>query len=350
MLTKYERLGASSRLRFEQYLPYLTEENIQVTRSPLFSEKYIKDLQHNKRSLVNILNAYMKRINTLLCIYKFDLIWIEKESLPWLPTIFEIFFYSGVPYILDYDDAVFHYYDQNTNPLIKFLLTTKHPVLMKNAAIVIAGNNYIANFAKVSGAKNVQIIPTVVDMNRYKNSNLRKFQKTNISTIGWVGQRATSSFLYPLNELFQKFSNEGKVKFVAVGIDAGLLGLEMESLPWQEETEVDVIRQFDIGIMPLSNGLFERGKCGYKLIQYMACELPVIASPVGINCEIIEHGVNGFLAESSSEWEVSIRVLLNDSKLRKKMGCAGREKVEKQYSLEVTAPKLVSILKKTMEN
>lgn len=128
-------------------------------------------------------------------------------------------------------------------------------------------------------------------------------------------------------------------------IDAQFLGLPMESIAWSEQTEAASIASFDIGIMPLVDEPFERGKCGYKLIQYMACGLPVVASPVGVNCQIVEHGVNGFLAETPAEWEDALRTLAADPGLRMRMGRAGRQKVEAQYAIQVAGPRMAELLK-----
>ena len=124
---------------------------------------------------------------------------------------------------------------------------------------------------------------------------------------------------------------------MAISIDAATLGLPMDSLPWAEATESEDIARLDIGIMPLVDAPFERGKCGYKLIQYMACGLPVVASPVGVNRQIVEHGVNGFLADTPEAWATALRTLCHDPALRARMGAAGRRKVEQQYCLHVTA-------------
>jgi hypothetical protein len=145
--------------------------------------------------------------------------------------------------------------------------------------------------------------------------------------------------------LFEQLRKEGRGRFTAIGINAQQLGLPMASVPWREDTEVASLQTLDVGIMPLLDGPFERGKCGYKLIQYMACGLPIVASPVGVNRQIVEHGVNGFLAQTPREWEEALESLLADPLLRKRMGAAGREKVERLYSIQVTGPRLVSLLK-----
>jgi len=145
--------------------------------------------------------------------------------------------------------------------------------------------------------------------------------------------------------LFERLSAQGRARFAAIGIDAQSLGLPMTSIAWTEQTEVASISSFDIGIMPLLDGSFERGKCGYKLIQYMACGLPVVASPVGVNCQIVEHGVNGFLAETPEQWEQALQTLLADADLRQRMGQAGRKKVEQEYCIQVTGPKMAALLR-----
>ncbi|WP_442496920.1 glycosyltransferase family 4 protein [Methylobacter sp. sgz302048] len=317
-----------------------------MTISPLFSDTYVSGLQRNSRKLGNVALAYAGRIKALLGSGSFDLVWIEKEALPWLPAWIERALMSnGIPFILDYDDAVFHYYDLHCNPLVKTILGDKHPALMRGAALVVTGNKYLAKFAKQSGAKHVEILPTVIDLDRYPAPIQRSATDKSLPPcVGWIGQRSTASFLEPYKQLFERLLSAGQARFTAIGIDALSLGLPMESIPWTEKTEASSIASFDIGIMPLVDEPFERGKCGYKLIQYMACGLPVVASPVGVNCQIVEHGVNGFLAETPEQWEQALQMLLVDEGLRQRMGLAGRQKVEQHYCIQVTGPKLTKLL------
>ena len=345
MLSRYGRLGASSRMRFYQYLPWLEAADIHVTHTPLFSDAYVQGLQRNTKSPLEALRAYAGRVQALLASRKFDLLWIEKETLPWLPAWFEKMLLPGaVPYVLDYDDAVFHYYDEHSNPAVRALLAGKHPALMQGAALVVAGNAYLAEFARQAGAPQVEVVPTVIDLARYPVEMCQRAASDAPPCVGWIGQRTTASFLAPYASLFQRLSVAGRARFAAIGIDAQALGLPMESIPWTEQTEVASIAGFDIGIMPLLDGSFERGKCGYKLIQYMACGLPVVASPVGVNRQIVEHGVNGFLAETPEQWEQALQTLLADAGLRQRMGQAGRQKVEQQYCIQVTGPTLSHLL------
>ncbi len=252
---------------------------------------------------------------------------------------------KDIPLVLDYDDAVFHQYDMHPNPLVRRLFSTKHQRLMRRATLVVAGNEYIADYARRAGAPRVALLPTVVDLNRYQPVLSPPDAFEDVSpTVGWIGQRSTAAFLQPLAPVFKRLTDEGVMRFRAIGIDAAKLGLCMTSEPWSEAGEVSSIQHLDVGIMPLEDEPFERGKCGYKLIQYMACGLPVVASPVGVNATIVEHGVNGFLATTIDEWEQAFRTLAADPALRQRMGAAGRIKVERDYCLQVTAPRLAGWL------
>lgn len=345
VLPRYGCLGASSRMRFYQYLPWLEAAGIEITSSPLFSDAYVQGLQRNTKSPLEALRAYAGRVQALFSSRQFDLLWIEKETFPWLPGWVEkILLASAVPYVLDYDDAVFHYYDKNRNPVLRAMLAGKHPELMQGAALVVAGNQYLAEFARQAHAPHVEVVPTVIDLARYSMATRNAKEGGALPCVGWIGQRSTASFLAPYVPLFERLSADGRARFAAIGIDAPSLGLPMASIPWSEPTEVASIASFDIGIMPLLDGAFERGKCGYKLIQYMACGLPVVASPVGVNRQIVEHGVNGFLAETLEQWEQALQTLLADANLRQRMGQAGRQKVEREYCIQVTGPKMAAML------
>lgn len=332
-------------MRFYQYLPWLEAAGISITAAPLFSDGYVQGLQQNIKNPLEVLRAYAGRVQALLISREYDLLWIEKEALPWLPAWLEKMLLSNaVPYVLDYDDAVFRFYDQHRNPVVKALLAGKHPALIKRAALVVAGNAYLAEFARAAGARQVELVPTVIDLERYPLATINPARVDGPPWVGWIGQRATAAFLVPYAPLFERLSAYGRARFAAIGIDAQTLGLPMASIAWTEKTEAASICSFDIGIMPLVDQPFERGKCGYKLIQYMACGLPVVASPVGVNCQIVEHGVNGLLAETPEQWEQALRTLLADPGLRQRMGQAGRAKVEREYCIQVTGPRLAALL------
>ncbi len=351
-LTRFDRLGASSRMRFFQYLPHLSKEGIDVTVSSLFSDDYVQFLQQrNYHSRRAAFRGLIGRIARLLDTRGFDLLWVEKEALPWIPLALESLLMSGKqPYVLDYDDAVFHYYDQHRNPIVRHLLANKHDGIMRRAAMVVAGNAYIAERALAAGAGSVRILPTVVDLTRYSSPTNSGRDKSGAVVVGWIGQRHNAHYLKIVGEAVSTLHGQGKASFMAVGAGkAGIADLPFQSVTWSESTETAEIAKFDIGIMPLPDEPFERGKCGYKLIQYMASGKPVIASPVGINASIVEDGVNGFLARSPADWSAALGMLVADAHLRNRMGAAGREKVERLFSLQVTGSQLVSLLREAVE-
>ena len=349
VLTRYSSLGASSRYRFYQYIPYFQDQGAQITIEPLLGDNYINYL-YNKTNipLIEIIKKYFERIFSLLKKNKFDIIWLQQEAFPWLPAWFETALTkSKIPLIVDYDDAFFHRYDQHSSNAVKFFLKYKIDKVMNSADLVVAGNRYLSDRAIKNKTKKVVILPTVVDINCYSTESL---SDDKLFTIGWIGSPSTAKYLFVIQNALEVIYKLGDVKVVLVGSGS----MEMENLPleirkWNESTEVKDIQSFDVGIMPLTDSLWERGKCGFKLIQYMACGKPVVASPIGINAEIVKHGVNGFLANNQEEWVKYFEILRNDRDLRKRMGIAGRKLVEEKYSLQVNAPKLIQEFKNLLQ-
>jgi glycosyltransferase involved in cell wall biosynthesis len=342
-LTRYGRLGASSRLRTYQYLSFLKKHGIEVEVMPLLDDEYIRDLYSGKgRQRVKIFKAYLHRIKYLFKAKRFDLVWIEKELFPFLPAWGEVMLNTlRVPYIVEYDDAIFHNYDLNPNRLVRFFLRTKIDQVMKRAAVVVVGNDYLGNRARQAGAKRVEYIPTAVDLERYKV--IPKKSEAPF-TIGWIGSPATAEYIQLVQPALSEIFKDGQTRVALVGSGPiELSDVPVEILSWTEESEVAAIQNFDVGIMPLPDEPWERGKCGYKLIQYLACGRPVIASPVGVNKQIVEHGVNGFLVGDITDWISALKELRDNAPLREAMGRAGRCKVEKQYCVQVTAPHLAEI-------
>ena len=349
-MTRYCRAGPSSRYRFFQFLPFLEKENFQVTVSPLFNEQYIKNLFSGQRKFkpLNPALAYMKRTAKLLFDQNYDLVWMEKEALPWIPAFMEKMLYKkSVPFVIDYDDAIFHRHDQHPNPLVRGLLSKKIENIMACSRVVVVGNRYLAKYAQKAGAPRVEILPTVVDLSKYK---VKENFDSSCFKIGWVGSPSTSRHINIASEALKYICLKNNVEFRAMGaLQKDIVAIPGKLIPWNAETETMELTRFDVGIMPLPDTPWEKGKCGFKLIQYMAAGLPVIASPVGMNSEIVDHGVNGFLASSTDEWIKYLEILKEDLDLRRTMGAESREKVEKIYSLKVVAPKLISIIKEATE-
>jgi len=339
LLSRYGRLGASSRVRSLQYLPFIEQQDVHTDISPLFSDEYISALYSGRSRWHLILSGYWTRIKTLFKVKSYDLIWIEKEVFPYLPAFIERFFnIMGVVYIVDYDDAIFHNYDRHRYWFIRALLGKKIDVVMCSSNLVIVGNDYLAARARSAGASWVEIIPTVVDVDRYE---CKAKKDTSELVVGWIGTPSTQCYLQKLIPVFERLKAEFDVRFIAVGANqADLKSSAIEAEPWMEKTESSIIQQFDIGIMPLADTDWELGKCGYKLIQYMACGIPVIASEIGANKKIINNGVNGYLVNDLSEWERMLRALITSNSNRKNMGAAGYKLVHSWYSVQVQAPRL----------
>jgi glycosyltransferase involved in cell wall biosynthesis len=343
-LTRYGSLGSSSRVRFYQYIPSLTSLGMEIQVAPLLGNDYVRNLYGGKRQpVLSVFMAYINRIACLLNSRHFDLLWIEKELFPWLPTLADnLFLHRGIPYVVDYDDAVFHRYEQHGNRPIRALLGKKIDTIMRQATTVVAGNEYLAEHAGHAGARHIEYLPSVVDIKRYK---IR--EKTGEQfRIGWIGSPVTAPYLglirYALEEVMKKTG--ARLVLVGAGAVDPLPGIAKDVLSWSEESEVAHIQSFDVGIMPLPDGPFEQGKSGYKLIQYMACGLPVVASPVGANKRIVEQGKTGFLAANNTAWVEALTLLSTDTVVRDTFGKAGRKKVEQEYSLQVAAPRLMEIL------
>jgi glycosyltransferase involved in cell wall biosynthesis len=329
-----------------QYLPFIKATGFEVRVSSFFDDTYL--INRYSKNVVNargLLSAAIRRLWAVLTVRHGITVFVEYEVLPYLPPLAERWLiWRGCKLIIDYDDAIFHRYDTHPNPWVRVILGKKIAKLMRLADTVLVGNRYLADYAYSAGATRVVKIPTVVDLTRYtvKNSS----QKSVIFTIGWIGSPSTAPYLHVVAPALAQMCRGGGVRVCLIGSGPmDFPGVLLELVPWLEETEVAEIQKFDVGIMPLPDEPWTRGKCGFKLIQYMACGLPVVASPVGVNVEMVRHGVNGYLASTMEEWVCALESLRADLELRHRMGTSGRRRVEEEYCLAVTAPKLVETIK-----
>jgi glycosyltransferase involved in cell wall biosynthesis len=204
--------------------------------------------------------------------------------------------------------------------------------VMRHAKLVWVGNPYLKSRAELAGARQIRLLPTVIDPSRYPQKVYYEKEKV---TIGWIGSPSTLKYVKLILPALEELNREFDIELILVNGKKGVaFSGEQVLIPWSEETEVASIHQMDIGMMPLPDDSWERGKCAYKLIQYMACGLPVVASPVGMNPEVVQHGENGFLAASEAEWVEYLGRLISDASLRKAMGERGRRLVMERYTLE----------------
>jgi len=349
LLSRYGPLGASSRVRSYQYLRFLERQGIQVSVVPLVDDDYLKRLYAGKPpQWRSISNAYLRRLISLLSWRDYDLLWIEYELFPWLPAWVEwLLCHSKISYVVDYDDAVFHRYDLSSSWVARSVLSKKIDRVMKLAKLVIVGNEYLAAHAREAGARRVAYLPTVVDLDRYP---ITMSKARSIFTVGWIGSPTTFPYLQLVQSALSKFCRQRKARLVLVGAPRiQLNGVPTEFREWSEDTEARSIQDFDVGLMPLPDDPWARGKCGYKLVQYMASARSAIASPVGVNRTLVRHGVNGFLATGEMEWVKALNFVCDNPEERDGMGRAGRALVEKEYCVQVTGPKLSILLREAAE-
>jgi glycosyltransferase involved in cell wall biosynthesis len=337
-LTKYDESGPSSRVRSYQFKLYLENDHVEFYFSPLHDTGYIKNLYlRNTRNYLSILKSCMNRFFFLLKndrVRKFDLLVIEKELFPYVPFLDNwILRYLGIPYVLDYDDAIFHNYDLNKNHCLKLLLGNKISTLMLNSSLVLAGNSYLKDYAINAGAKKVTLLPSLINLDDYDRkahySNEGKF------ILGWVGSPSTQHYLPMLAPVLKKLSKIFDIELVTIGAHEFIMeGVKVICYPWTCEIQKEKIKDFDLGIMPLKDTPWEKGKCAYKLLQYMAAGVPVLASAVGANNDVVREGVNGYLASNEEDWEEKLLLCLQNRVSLMTLGENAYEIVKEHYSYQ----------------
>ena len=359
--TKYSYEGPSSRYRFYNYQKCFSKQNIGMIIKPLFSKSYF-DASNKLIKLFIVLFAYSERLvlisQVLIFKKRYDLLLIEYELFPYFYAWFETLLKKrGIKYIVDYDDAIFHKYDMNNNKMIQRLLKNKIAKVMSNAETVMVCNEYLDSYAKKYNSHRFRL-STVVLLDKYKEE-METFQKEEDDTfvIGWIGSRTTSIYILEILPAIEKFVDRYQnIRFDLVGFDRALLSqkdierYKLNIIPWSEEKEIGNILTFDVGIMPLHDDPWSKGKCGFKLVQYMSCKKPVIASPVGMNCTLVQNDENGFLVDTIDEWFNAFETLYLDENLREKMAENNFLKIEIEYNNEKNCKKYVDLLHKIQKD
>lgn len=346
---KYGDQAASTRQRLLQFDPYFRAEGIDMSVLTLLSNTDLRQLYATgKRSKMGVARAYADRLHRIRRSGEAEVLWVYCELFPYLPGWVErAARLSGAPVIYDFDDAIFHQYDTHPNPLVRRLLGRKLEPLLRGAHLAVCGNAYLRDYA-ARFCRRTEIVPTVVDTELYRPGGSKGEREV---TIGWIGSPSTWRYLRSILPMLEEAAAEHDLRISVVGAGPKAeAGPRIRYHEWSEEREIAMIQDMDIGIMPLPDEPWARGKCGYKLIQYMACGLPVIASPIGVNAEIVEHGVNGFLARSASEWAEAIGRLAAAPDLRARMGAEGRARIERRYSLHVHGPRLARLVREVIDD
>ncbi len=354
--TRYDETAPSSRYRFYRYRECFASEGVEMEIFALFDRHYL-ETRHGIKKAFLACGAYLRRLRDVLHLFldrnTYDIVLIEYELFPYLPAWFEsLMRRRGIAYIVDYDDAIFHKYDRHRFAWVRRLLGDKVAEVIRDAKSVIVCNDYLYDYA-VAYNRSVTKIPTVVDIRRYARicKDIGEKEKETF-VVGWIGSRTTSPFVAAILPILERFAaTHEKVRIDLVGFDASLLNPSQRRNPairiveWCEETEIETIAGFDVGVMPLPDTPWSRGKCGFKLIQYMACAKPTIASAVGTNMHIVVPDVTGYTVDSDDAWIERLERLYGDKALRLRMGRAGREVVEKDFDNRMWCRRYIELIR-----
>ena len=352
--TQYGNLAASSRTRVFQYLPYLHQRGIETSVITVLPDRGIRGSQilvtrDGWRKLLYYARASWR---TLVCglrawwrAGRCDVLFIQKVIFPapvrWLLA------WRRPAVIYDFDDAIFTSEVRERNWLAAWKQRRNRsglPAMLKLADLALVENQYTAGFAE-RYCPRVATITGPVDTERYR-PRPKPDEPVEEVVLGWIGSATTAGYLDlirpPLARLAQRF---GHLRLRLVGADQiDIEGLLVETRVWDLAREVADLESFDIGLMPMPDDPWTRGKGGYKLLQYMAMGLPVVTSPVGINRQLVQDGAEGFWASSPEEWEDRLARLICDPELRREMGQRGRAAVEAEYAVRVSSQRLWALL------
>jgi glycosyltransferase involved in cell wall biosynthesis len=283
-----------------------------------------------------LMRGALRRLQDSLAARNYDLVLIHREAFPVGPAWVErLLRKMGVPYAFDFDDAIYLPTASEANRRLAWLKAAgKAKRVVAGASVVVAGNPHLAGWAG-SYAQRVAVIPTTVDTDRYK---IRERPVSERVCVGWSGSPTTIAHLRLLGPVLRALQRERGIRIRVIG-DASFRidGAEVDSLDWCAASEVSDLSGIDVGVMPMPDDEWSRGKCGLKALQYMALGIPAVLSPVGVNREIAEGGA-AILASTEAEWLDALRSLIDDEELRARIGAAGRARVQRRYSIAAIAP------------
>jgi glycosyltransferase involved in cell wall biosynthesis len=338
-LTKGAAINPASRYRFLQYIPHLKAAGFDITVRPLLPEIYYKlgEIEcPTRRTATRIgISAFSlaRRIFQLPQTFRADLVLLENQVFPYDPGLLDrLALLMNAKLVVEFDDAIY------LTPLHRRKLLDT----ISRAHHVIVGNRHLEAFARQKSAR-VSVVPTVVNTSLYPEKPVDSGRKGPLR-IGWIGLPAGLPFLKTIEPAIQAVAQTNNIEFHIISSQAyDIEGVACRFTPWSEDGEIDALYNLDVGVMPLPDTEWARGKCGLKLLQYMAAGRPAVASPVGVNSEILRHGQDGFLASSTDEWIKSLTKLASEPKLRKELGQHGRQRVLENYSLDIWAPRVASL-------
>ena len=331
MLPVADERGASTRYRVLAHRPSLEEAGFTT------EVRYPLDLEHRGPQ-----RLVLRAADVLRDVYgesRADLWFVHRKMYP-VPLVARLR-REGVPLVFDMDDALdLPPPGATIGELGRERYRWNLAAMVEVADLVICGNRYLASRLPHD---RYEILPTPIDTERFSPGAI---SPPTGPTLGWVGYSDNLRYLEALGDVLREVGGRHPGLKVVVVADrpANLPGVEVEFRPWSLEREVSGFDGIGVGLMPLADDPWTRGKCAFKAIQYMALGIPAVASPVGMNREVIEDGGNGFLPGSDSEWVEALDTLLGDPSRAKKIATAGRRTVEERYALDVISGELAGIL------
>jgi glycosyltransferase involved in cell wall biosynthesis len=339
------------RYRIEQWQGGLKQSGVEITFAA-FEDKSLNTVLYAKKQWLRkgfgIGHAFFRRLSAIKQSKSYDLVYVFREAALLGPSIFErLIHFRRVPLVFDFDDAVFLPYRSPSNGWLSLLKAPgKTETICRLASQVMVGNNYLAEYARRFN-RNVTVIPTTIDTETYRVQPLRN---ASSPVIGWTGSYSTVQHLDLLRSALAELSRRERFRVRVIGPpDHKLEGVDVEVVPWRSRTEVQDLAAVDIGIMPLPDNPWSRGKCGCKALQYMGLGIPAVCSPVGMNTDLIRDGENGFLASNPEEWMAKLTLLLRSPELRRKLGLAGRKTVEEGYSAASQVPRVHEVFRSAIK-
>ncbi|MGH9386156.1 MAG: glycosyltransferase [Vicinamibacterales bacterium] len=343
--------GAGCRFRVSQYVPYLEAQGIDVAISPFYTPDFFRLVYrhgHYLRKAGAFLKLLARRWKVLSEIDRYDVVLLYREAIPIGPPVIErAIARRGVPIVYDFDDAIFLPNVSDANKAIFFLKsTTRASEIIGFSRHVVVGNEFLADYARGFN-REVTVVPTAVDTTRFIPRTPSP-RPPGPLVVGWIGSPTTFHYLESMAPLLQEVAARHPfiLRVSGAGRPVRFSGVSVEEKTWSLDHEVTLFNTCDVGVYPLDDDDWARGKCGFKAIQFMACGVPVVAAAVGVNREIVRDGENGFLAATPSEWIAKLDRLLTDAELRARFARAGRATIEERYDSRVMAPQLAAILRR----
>lgn len=340
----------SQRLKYEQYIEFLTKNGYEITIEPFFLKDTFKVLYkkgHVFQKIVGVINGFFRRFLFLFKLSKFDGIYIHLNVCPLGPHLFEFLYLKFAKKIIyDIDDMVFQLNTSENNKFASFFKSKqRYFFLMKKSNHCITCTPELNKIANQFN-KNTTDISSTINTNTYLPINNYSNRKEII--IGWTGSHSTVPYLYLLEEVLKSLSKKYQYKLLVMGTNNFYIkGVNIECVQWTSETEINTLQRMDIGLYPLPDNDWIKGKSGLKALQYMALALPVVASNLGCNNRVIKNNFSGILVNNKKEWFDSLSRLIEDNNFRKFLGNNARMRVEKYFSVDSNKEKYLSIFKDT---